>query len=365
MSVRIRKRGRTLYLMWTYKRKHYVVSTGISIDARHWNEKRHELKKTAPGYEGKVLRLKYQANAAEKELLRIQIQEGTINLQDFKQAIRQDVKVSLSFTEEYERWLEKVIRQDISDGTYKRHKRFFRLYLTKVSPTPYFPYDIDQYKQLKKLMLLSMSRNTFASYMRSVFGPFLKYKKQDNSFLDRTESYGFPETLNVREIEKWKKYVNTEHPNGYKIKVKDLFLCQYYTGMRYSDTQRFSLRWIKGNIIEYVQAKTGGYAFAPYTKDLKEILKKYDNKMPKISNQKYNAYLKVLAKELELNRKVKEGTIHESIKSHWARRAFISHHLDKGIPPTIVMQMVGKAKYESLKPYIAIARQAIEKIAKE
>ncbi|WP_294629857.1 hypothetical protein [uncultured Bacteroides sp.] len=83
-------------------------------------------------------------------------------------------------------------------------------------------------------------------------------------------------------------------------RVRDLFLFQCYTGLAYSDFKKFDFE-------KDVEEKNGKYIVSDRrkktNKDYKivlltpaiEILKKYDYKLPVISNQKYNVSLKVVA----------------------------------------------------------------------
>ncbi len=116
-------------------------------------------------------------------------------------------------------------------------------------------------------------------------------------------------------------------------RVRDLFIIASWTGLRYSDLQNITPEKIQGNIIRLKQKKTGNRVTIPVYQAVKEILNKYNGKLPKpISNQKYNDYLKDAAKLAGINSVfVKTETIkgmriekkypkHELISSHAARR---------------------------------------------
>ncbi|MBR9847303.1 MAG: tyrosine-type recombinase/integrase, partial [Algicola sp.] len=94
-------------------------------------------------------------------------------------------------------------------------------------------------------------------------------------------------------------------------RVKDIFLFSCYTGYAPVDAQRLTAEnliknndgelWIKAN-----RAKTGTRANVPVLPTVKRIIEKYDGKqkglIPKLSNQKMNAYLKEIADVCGINK---------------------------------------------------------------
>lgn len=122
---------------------------------------------------------------------------------------------------------------------------------------------------------------------------------------------------------------------GYLSKTCKLFVFCCTTGMRYSDTQCFSTLWLKDGVIEYRMKKTGGKAIVPIFSTTQKLLHTWCGQIPKISQQKFNDYLKVLFKKLELNRMVEDAyyqgqklyhkskPLHKVISSHVARKTFI------------------------------------------
>ena len=63
-----------------------------------------------------------------------------------------------------------------------------------------------------------------------------------------------------------------------------------------------------------------------------EILKKYNNKLPIISNVKYNEYLKVVAQA---------AGVDKPISSHWARHTGATMLLNEGINMDIIAKICG------------------------
>lgn len=85
--------------------------------------------------------------------------------------------------------------------------------------------------------------------------------------------------------------------------------------MAYTDLKAFNtknIQEVKGMKVYIGQrAKTGQTFTVPLLKEALAILTKYKNKLPIISNVKYNEYLKVVAQA---------AGIDKPVSSHWARR---------------------------------------------
>ena len=84
---------------------------------------------------------------------------------------------------------------------------------------------------------------------------------------------------------------------GFLEKSRDLFLIQCYTGLAYADLMDFNIDKIYErsglSVLAGKRTKTGAdYIVVVMSKTMK-ILEKYDYKLPRISNQKYNDRLKL------------------------------------------------------------------------
>lgn len=157
-------------------------------------------------------------------------------------------------------------------------------------------------------------------------------------------------------------------------RVRDVFLFQCFTGLRYSDVFNLRRSDIKGEHIEVATVKTSDSLIIELNDHSRAILEKYkdvefenDKALPVITNQKMNDYLKELAELAEINEPVRQTyykgneRIDEVIPkyallgTHAGRRTFICNALALGIPPQVVMKWTGYSDYKTMKPYIDIA----------
>lgn len=140
--------------------------------------------------------------------------------------------------------------------------------------------------------------------------------------------YLSPEEFNVI------KY--TPMPTECLTKVKDLFVFQTYTCLSYIDLKNFNVLNIQeqNNIKIYKgrRGKTNKPFIIPLLDIPLKILEKYNNKLPIISNEKYNDYLKVVA--LTCN-------IDKPLSSHWARHTGATLLLNAGVNIGIISKICG------------------------
>ena len=157
-------------------------------------------------------------------------------------------------------------------------------------------------------------------------------------------------------------------------RVRDVFLFQCFTGLRYSDVFNLRRSDIKGDHIEVTTVKTSDSLIIELNNHSKAILDKYkdvtfedDKVLPVITNQKMNDYLKELAELAGIAEPIRQTyykgneRIDEVIPkyallgTHAGRRTFICNALALGIPPQVVMKWTGHSDYKAMKPYIDIA----------
>ena len=171
--------------------------------------------------------------------------------------------------------------------------------------------------------------------------------------------------LTEAELERLEKLDLSQHLKH--DKVRTLFLLQIYTGLRVSDLMRlkpgnFDFRTME---ITINTQKTEDLLQIPIPKRLKAVLDKYpDLELPKMSDQKYNDYIKELCKMAEIdtliptksrNGKEKLEIMipkYELISSHTARRTYITISLKLGVPADMIMKITGHKDRVSFQKYV-------------
>ena len=110
-------------------------------------------------------------------------------------------------------------------------------------------------------------------------------------------------------------------------RARDLFIFQCYTGLSYCDLAKFDWNNVKKEgdsyIIRDVRKKTDEEYYLLLLKPALRILKKYKFKLPIITNQKYNDYLKTVGDY---------SGIDKVLYSHMARHSFAVMMASNGVP---------------------------------
>ncbi|MFI3294204.1 MAG: tyrosine-type recombinase/integrase [Rikenellaceae bacterium] len=214
---------------------------------------------------------------------------------------------------------------------------------------------------LKWLLRWGVKKGYTKNRAYELFKPKLKTADKKVIFLT------WEEVMHIREFE-------IPSTKQYLERVRDTFLFQCYTGLRYSDLFNLRRSNIKENHIEFTTIKTTDSLRIELNKYSREVLEKYkdvafegDKALPVITNQKNNDYIKELAKLAGIDEPIHEvhymgneriETVtpkYALLGTHTGRRSFICHALSIGIPVDVVMKWTGHSDYKAMKPYIDIA----------
>lgn len=163
--------------------------------------------------------------------------------------------------------------------------------------------------------------------------------------------------------------------------ARDIFMIGVWTAQRVSDYNNIRKEDVKtetirswdedGNLserqvrtIHVVQQKTGKKIVIPCNKALRDILDKYPDELPHISEQKLNLYLKELGRKAELNemvdiRSTKGGELkvepvakHDLIHTHTARRTGATLMYLSGMNVYDICKITGHSNIKTLERYI-------------
>lgn len=120
--------------------------------------------------------------------------------------------------------------------------------------------------------------------------------------------------------------------------VKDLFIFCCYTGLAFTEmstltTNNIEIGFDGNEWIQMIRKKTNRKISVPVLPKAKEILEKYYNELPSISNQKFNSYLKEITALLGIDKK---------LTHHTDRKTFATTVLlFNDVPMEIVSELLG------------------------
>jgi integrase len=154
-----------------------------------------------------------------------------------------------------------------------------------------------------------------------------------------------------------------------EIPIRDLFVIECMTGLRYSDATRLNEdNFVDGKICIKTK-KTGAPVVIPQAKFVREILKKYQYHLPDpVSSQHFNAVIKKICCKAKIDspilysrvvggkRQEKYMEKWERVSSHTGRRSAANNMFLMGIPPLRIMQITGHKTEAAFMRYIGMSR---------
>lgn len=199
-----------------------------------------------------------------------------------------------------------------------------------------------------------------------MYGLKISAEVEDGRFRATKEKISFI-TLSEAEINKIHNKSFIDKP--YLENAKKWLIIGVWTGARVSDLLNFTKANIKNGFIEYTSQKTNQKIILPLHQQVREILENENGEFPrKISNQRFNDYIKKVCKEVGINeevngsktskiengvwRKVK-GTYekHQLVSTHICRRSFATNHYGK-LPTPVIMAVTGHTTEKMFLNYI-------------
>lgn len=210
----------------------------------------------------------------------------------------------------------------------------------------------------------TLSRNIglFKTFMYWALENNYTYKNDFKDFKNIKKEITDEVALTLDQVTEIFNYDFTKNPR--LERVRDLFIFGCVTGMRYSNYSKVKKADISDNFINVRDEKNNDKLLSIPLNDYSTlILKKYDYKLPKITNQKFNKYIKEVVKKVgytdevkktyKLGRELVENItpFYERVSSHTARRSFITIMKNKKIPDKVIMSYTGHKNLEVFNHY--------------
>ena len=138
-------------------------------------------------------------------------------------------------------------------------------------------------------------------------------------------------------------------------RVRDLFIFMAYTGLAYIDMCQFDFNGMteKHGGLYYIdgeRTKTGSKFYAPILPPAMDVLKKYNYKLPIITNQKLNDYLDLVREKLSLKKK---------ITCHVARHSFATLLLTYDFSMEKTARALGHKDIKTTQLYAKVLKKTI------
>ncbi len=143
---------------------------------------------------------------------------------------------------------------------------------------------------------------------------------------------------------------------GHLDRARDLFIFMAYTGLAFCDMELFDFDTMTVDRTDYTyidgeRLKTGSNFFTPILPPAMDVLKKYNYKLPLISNQKLNEYCHVIEALCQINKPV---------TCHIGRHSFATLMINYGFPLESVKKMLGHKDIKTTQIYAKISTKKVE-----
>ena len=337
-----------------------VFSTSIMVKPSEWNSKQQLITKLNDSYEVYNQKLQLLRSKALTAQLELQVSLGTqckYTVEDVYRLMKGEKKSGdiglLEFYKSYLNKIDKLIDVEIKQVTWnkfkyiyndiyafiwkKYHKRdivISKLDMKFINDLEYY-YKVDsklkqvtinkKIQRLKKVIREAVDEGHLSKH------PFLLHKAKK---VIREVTFLTTEELRLLEA------FNFSQPR--LMRAKNLFVFSCYTGLAYREVMNLESKHIKkgfdGNLwITMKRQKTSKLITVPLLPQALHILKLYKSPgtgiLPKLSNQRYNSYLKEIAAIVGIDKRM---------TTHMARRTFASTVLlYNDVPMEIVSELLG------------------------
>ncbi len=354
----------------TFQSKRKIFSMGIFINPMHWNAKKQ---KAFPSniendqINTQLSLIKQQINQA---FLLLQIQGISFDVEDiyfnYTGESNKEEKTIIKLFEEHNERMKKLVGIDYSEGTLRKFEQSLTAlkdYLKfKFNRRDYnfqkldlqFVEDFEFYLKTQKSFAVATTNKTIQRFRKIVKNAI------SQAIIDRDPFVNYK----VKHVKKKIIYLSAEELTlleNYRFKaprlqiVADMFIFCCYTGLPYKEMSNLfkndivlgfdSNKWIKKK-----REKTQNYISVPLLPKCLKIIDKYsvsdeEKVFPKISNQKFNAYLKEIADIVGIDK---------NLTHHLARRTFATTVLlYNDVPMEIVSELLGHSKITTTQDHYA------------
>ncbi len=387
-------RPTSIYLFFTPdKRTRMKFRTSIKIHPKYWDFKLSTIKPAAPA----ALELNHELNVLADDVLkqasRLRDEKEMVTRAEYKDLVNRIInKNEVPANQEklsvhVNQFMRFKYRQS-TEGTMKEYRTVFSalsdyqkkfgLNMTLMDFNREFFHKYEEFlskrKVNKKNGEIGLLNDTVAKYISSL-KVFLSWSHREGHAVHpdalrphksayKKKQYNEIVVLSEEEVQRILEY--DFGSRTYLDRVRDLFCFACFTGQRYSDIMRFDKLDFKDNKWAFLSAKSKKKVTVPFNGFIAQalpILEKYDYELPKISNQKFNAYLKEIGKIVGIDEPVKitrfrglnevviERPKYKFMSSHMGRRTLVTILLSKGVPITLVQKITQHSDIRTLMKY--------------
>ena len=411
-TVNYRLKGLKIYVRLRHKREHdYEIPTGFQVaNKRQWSQSRQKLilsedtKDLIDEINPKLVEFenyittKFNKAQAKGDILNREWLE--LCLQQFfeRTSGNTDIDKSIFFTDFVE-WYIDVAKDELNPRTSQKRKattiRDFNTTLRKlkhfeeIKKHKYRHIEIDRHFHTQ---FIKYCEEYHGNNLRTIGGEIANIRQ----FLRRADDEGykispdlktgklFSPTDKTHDIaltkEDVEKITNHDFSDNERLdNARDWFVIGIWTGLRVSDLLKLDNTKVNDGFFELENYKTGIFVVIPIHEDVQKILDKRNGFPRRISDQRFNEYIKEVAKEAGLTepvagakkvkatvkgygdepsqsnlKKIGKFQKYELVSSHICRRTFATLHYGK-LDTLTIMKITGHTTEKQFLEYVKIS----------
>lgn len=358
--------------------KKFVYSTGERVNPDDWNARTNKAKTEFRDVNSQLERYRSAFESIESMCLRTK-EEFTVAIakEHFDNEFKKTTK-KLTLYDAFDNYiLENVKMHDWSDFTRKRYqntlnnlKRFEKARGYKVSFSSMNKKFLSEWTDysVTDLKHIDNTRRRNLQFLKTFLAWAVKekltYKTDFKDFSPPKESVKRQVALRKEDLQKLLDHSFKDNLE----RVRDVFVFACVTGLRYSELKLVRKETIDSNhlIIKEEKGTDKAPRRIPMSSIAWHVLRKYDSKLPVISNQKYNKYIKVIFEQAGFDKEIEDTIIRgkiierptvkffEKCSSHTSRRSFITMMKRKGFSNKVIMEMTGQKDLRTINTYYQI-----------
>lgn len=352
----------TIDIRLTINRSSYYISTGIKVRASEFSGGTIINRIDAPELNK---RLEVLSIRAQHELNRMLEHGGHIDIMELRQRVWS--AASVYSEDSFVDWAESSISaSSLSAGTLKHYYPLFRRLRDfgqlrnwdDVSVATIYKFD-EYLHALTNPQLSDAGVYTYHKCLKALLAKAERVGKISRNPYNRLRgefSRGEKESIEYLTEEEMKMIIDFSPLPGSTIAMaKDLFVFQMFTGLSYSDAQRFDMskyklvdgRWISTQ----PRVKTGVPYVSVLLPPVVEVLKRNDWMVPRLTNQTYNHQLKQIGIAIDLGVR---------LHSHLARHTFATYMLRNGVKIENLARMLGHTNITQTQRYAKVLALSVQ-----
>ena len=371
-----------IYLRITVKRKKSEVATGYYCEPKEWDSAKQEVWKNNNINKALTNNRQEVHDIAE----RLEKEKKPVTAHNIKNYLTKKDKLDAYLIDSYSRLLERLNNAgEVAPETivgYKATKNHLENFLQGKKMNDILIENID-YRFINEFDLFLLNQQVNKSENTMMRNTVNKHHTRLRTIILNAIKEGFIHknpysNFKLKKVNSTRTYLTNDelqsiltHSLGGNIsliRVRDIFIFSVYTGLRFEDAQNLTIdRITKENekfILRIEQEKTGELLTIPLLSPAMQIIRKYEDSperivfnkvLPTLSNQKLNAYLKVIA---DLTG-IKKNLTHHVARHTFATTVLLSNE----VPIEAVSKFLGHTNIKTTQMYAKITPQYLQSFA--